>query len=174
MLTTRAARAVVGVAVLFAVGACGTNDADSGTAAGTTPSAAASPTASVSVTASASPTASATSSSAGGAAATTTAGAYLTKAEYEGQMAAREGTKVVLFFHAPWCPNCKATEKSIDADGVPDGLTVVKVDFDSETDLRKEYGITQQHTFVQVDSEGTELAKWTGAKSGAEILEKTV
>jgi thioredoxin 1 len=102
------------------------------------------------------------------------AGAYLTKAEYQSQMAQRAGTKVVYFFHAPWCPTCRATEKAIEEDGIPAGLTLVKVDFDSETDLRKTYGITQQHTFVQVDPDGEELAKWTGTISGADILAKTV
>lgn len=105
---------------------------------------------------------------------TMAAGAYLTKAEYQSQMAQRAGTKVVYFFHASWCPTCRATEKAIDEDGIPAGLTVVKVDFDSETDLRKTYGITQQHTFVQVDEDGDELAKWTGSISGADILAKTV
>ncbi|MGL5849412.1 MAG: thioredoxin family protein [Phycicoccus sp.] len=170
MRTTRATRAVAaavaGVAVVLVVGACGTNDADSGTAAEAPPS--------TSAGAPATPSATATPSGAGGTSSTPKAGAYLTKAEYESQMAAREGTKVVLFFHAPWCPDCRATEKAIDADGVPDGLTVVKVDFDSETDLRKEYGITQQHTFVQVGADGDERAKWTGSESGAAILEKTV
>lgn len=102
------------------------------------------------------------------------AGAYLTKEQYQDQMAAREGTAVVYFFHAPWCPDCRATEEAIDAEGVPAGLTVVKVDFDSETDLRREYGVTQQHTFVQVGPDGEQLAKWTGSRDGAEIKAKTV
>lgn len=105
---------------------------------------------------------------------TMAAGAYLTKAEYQSQMAQRAGTKVVYFFHASWCPTCRATEKAIEEDGIPAGLTLVKVDFDSETDLRKTYGITQQHTFVQVDEDGDELAKWTGTISGADIKAKTV
>ena len=105
--------------------------------------------------------------------AATTAGAYLTLAEYRDRMAERGDTTVVYFFHAPWCPDCKATEESLAADGVPDGLTVVKVDYDSETELRRQYGITQQHTFVQVDPEGAELAVWTGSRSGAEIAAET-
>lgn len=102
------------------------------------------------------------------------AGAYLTKEQYQSQMAAREGTKVVYFFHASWCPTCRATEQAIARDGIPAGLTVVKVDYDSETDLRKEYGVTTQHTFVQVDPAGAELAKWTGSENGADIEAKTV
>ena len=102
------------------------------------------------------------------------AGAYLSKADYAEQAGSRAGTKVVYFFHAPWCPTCRATEKAIGRDGIPAGLTLVKVDFDTENDLRKKYGVTTQHTFVQVDPSGAELAKWTGSIGGAEILAKTV
>jgi thioredoxin 1 len=101
-------------------------------------------------------------------------GAYLTLAEYRTQMAQREGTTVVYFFHAPWCPTCRATEESVSTDGVPTGLTIVKIDYDSETDLRQQYGITQQHTFVQVDPDGNALAKWTGSTTAAEIKAETV
>ena len=102
------------------------------------------------------------------------AGAYLSKADYAEQAGSRAGTKVVYFFHAPWCPTCRATEKAIGRDGIPAGLTLVKVDFDTENDLRKKYGVTTQHTFVQVDPSGDELTKWTGSISGAEILAQTV
>lgn len=101
-------------------------------------------------------------------------GAYLTLAEYQDQMADRAGTTVVYFFHATWCPTCRATDESVTTDGLPDGLTLVKIDFDTETELRQEYGITQQHTFVQVDQDGGELAKWTGSTTGAEIKAETV
>lgn len=105
---------------------------------------------------------------------TMAAGAYLALDDYRAQMASRAGTKVVYFFHASWCPDCRATERSINADGVPAGLTIVKLDYDTETDLRKRYGVTQQHTFVQVDPDGAELGKWTGSRSGADIKAKTV
>lgn len=101
-------------------------------------------------------------------------GSYLTLAEYQSQMASRAGSRVVYFFHASWCPDCRATEKSILADGVPAGLTVVKVDFDRESDLKKQYGVTLQHTFVQVGPDGEQLAKWSGSGSGAAIKAKTV
>ena len=100
-------------------------------------------------------------------------GAYLTLAEYQDAMTQREGTTVVYFFHASWCPSCRATNESLMTEGVPAGLTVVKVDYDSETELRREYGITQQHTFVHVDAGGTALAKWTGSVTGAEIAAET-
>jgi thioredoxin 1 len=107
-------------------------------------------------------------------AATSLPGAYLTLAEFRADPAARAGTRVVYFFHAPWCPTCRATERAIGETGVPDGLTVVKVDFDTETALRQRYGVTQQHTFVQVGPDGAALGTWTGSADGAAILAATV
>ena len=101
------------------------------------------------------------------------AGAYLDQAAYESQMAQRVGTKVVYFFHAPWCPDCRATDAALTSSGVPEGLTVVKVDFDTATELRQKYGVTQQHTFVQVDPEGAAIGMWTGSADGAAILAHT-
>jgi thiol-disulfide isomerase/thioredoxin len=101
-------------------------------------------------------------------------GRYISYADYTKDMAmAAKGAHVVLFFHAPWCPDCKATDASLTSAGVPDGLTVVKVDYDSMTDLKQKYGITQQHTFVQVDAAGMKQSIWTGTTTGADILAKT-
>ncbi len=81
--------------------------------------------------------------------------------------------KVVLFFHAPWCPHCRETDKSLRKDGVPAGLIVVQVDYDSEKKLRKKYGVTVQHTFVQVSANGKQIGKWTGSRTGKDIKRKT-
>ena len=108
-------------------------------------------------------------------AAMTTEGAWVDQADYEADAAAfHESGDVVLFFNASWCPTCQSTVKSLDAEGVPAGLTVVSVDYDAATELKKQYGITVQHTFVQVDEAGTELAKFTGSTSGEDIAEQTV
>ncbi len=134
-------------------------------------------TAETSPAASASATSAATSAAAAApspAASAMPAGAYLAQADYDKDAASRAGTKVVYFFHASWCPDCRATEASLTADGVPAGLTVVKVDYDTATDLRKTYGITQQHTFVQIGPDGAQLAKWTGTKTGEAIKAKTL
>ena len=40
---------------------------------------------------------------------------------------------------------------------------------DTETALRQRYGVTVQHTFVQVDPKGDQLAKWSGSSTGADI-----
>jgi len=65
--------------------------------------------------------------------------------------------RVILFFHADWCPQCVAADGDITASGVPSGITIVKVDYDTNQDLRAEYGVTQQTTFVEVDSDGTKV-----------------
>lgn len=147
-------------ASLLTLAACGTASSSTSTpaAGGTTPS----PSSSVSSSASAS-TAKPTSGA-------MVKGAYLSLADYQKSMEMHSGTKVVYFFHANWCPDCRATEESLTKDGVPDGLTVVKVDYDTATDLKAKYGITQQHTFVLLDKDGMSAKKFTGAKSGAAIL----
>jgi thiol-disulfide isomerase/thioredoxin len=101
-------------------------------------------------------------------------GAWIDQAAYEADAATFHGAgDVVLFFNASWCPTCRATVESLDADGVPAGLTVVSVDYDAATDLRKQYGVTVQHTFVQVDPAGNEVAKFTGAPTGEAIASQT-
>ena len=65
--------------------------------------------------------------------------------------------RVILFFHATWCPQCVSADGDIKASGVPSGITIVKVDYDTNQDLRAEYGVTQQTTFVEVDSSGVKI-----------------
>lgn len=77
----------------------------------------------------------------------------------EGLVASSDGVRL-LFFHAPWCPQCRMIENDIKDQGVPDGVVVLKVDYDSNTELRKKYGVTLQTTFVKVDKDGNELSKF--------------
>lgn len=82
---------------------------------------------------------------------------------------AKAGGHVVLFFHAAWCPTCRAANESLTANAIPDGLLVLKTDYDSSTELKKKYGVTSQHTFVQVDAEGNMIKKWLGSGTATEI-----
>ena len=80
--------------------------------------------------------------------------------EYSEQaVLATNGTKV-LFFHAPWCPQCREMEASINKDGVPSGVTVFKVDYESNQALRTKYGVTLQTTFVKVDDEENKIESY--------------
>jgi thiol-disulfide isomerase/thioredoxin len=45
----------------------------------------------------------------------------------------------VIFFHASWCASCRAAEEGILAGKIPDTLTILKANFDSELELRKKY-----------------------------------
>lgn len=103
-------------------------------------------------------------------------GAYISFAEYQVSKDLYDTSKVVLFFNATWCTTCKKARENLEADlsAIPANLAIVLVDFDSETDLKRRYGITVQHTFVQIDAAGNELAKWSGSLTAQEILENTV
>ena len=74
--------------------------------------------------------------------------------DYSSAVIAETPGEKVLFFHAPWCPQCNAIEKDILAQGVPGNLTIIKVDYDSNQDLRQKYGVTLQTTFVKIDDQG--------------------
>lgn len=78
----------------------------------------------------------------------------------------------VLFFHASWCPTCKAADQEIQqsVDQIPENVVIFKTDYDDEVALKDQYGVTFQHTFVQVDSQGNEVTKWNGG-SFDEIVE---
>lgn len=80
--------------------------------------------------------------------------------------------KVVLFFHASWCPICRAIESEIlrDPTKLPQNVHILKVNYDNEISLRQKYGVTTQHTFVQVDAQGNQIAKWSTATTLAATL----
>lgn len=77
----------------------------------------------------------------------------------EGIIAATPGTKL-LFFHAPWCPQCRALETDIKQRGVPEGVSIIKVDYDSNQALRQKYGVTLQTTVVKVGDNGELVEKF--------------
>lgn len=74
-------------------------------------------------------------------------------------IASTKGTKI-LFFHAPWCPQCKALDSSIRSGKIPDGVTIIKVDYDSSQKLKQKYGVTVQTTLVSVDDSGNLIKKY--------------
>mgnify|MGYP001597709164 CR=1 FL=1 len=79
---------------------------------------------------------------------------------------------VVLFFRASWCPTCRALDADIKANVVPEGVTILDVNYDTEVALKQKYGVTMQHTLVQVDAEGNLIQKWTGSPSLASLVAK--
>lgn len=88
------------------------------------------------------------------------------------KLARADSGDVVLFFRASWCPMCKAIDADIRANisKIPADLTILDVDYDNSSDMKKKYGVTYQHTFVQVDSKGTALKKWNGSPTLAALV----
>lgn len=76
----------------------------------------------------------------------------------------------VLYFYATWCPSCKKANEDFTANPnkIPEDVVVIRTNYNDpdtdqeEKDLAKKYGITYQHTFVQVDLQGKEITKWNG------------
>ena len=90
-----------------------------------------------------------------------------------------EDKRVVLYFYATWCPSCKVANAEFLAppEKIPQDVVVLRVNYnDPDTDadekaLAAKYGITYQHTFVQIDKDGKEITKWNGGGI-AELLTK--
>jgi thioredoxin 1 len=58
---------------------------------------------------------------------------------------------VVIWVHAPWCPVCRAQEKTITqllATPSYKGVTVLKIDFDTQKPLWTKFGATMQSTLI--------------------------
>lgn len=72
--------------------------------------------------------------------------------------------RAVLFFWAPWCSTCSALDDELKekSNELPEDLTILKVNFDTQKDLKRKYQIVQQHTLVQIDKNGNEITKWVG------------
>ena len=95
-------------------------------------------------------------------------GAMMSKGSYEAydpsKLAMADHGKVVLFFRASWCPTCKALDADIKAHlaSLPEGVHILDVDYDNSAALKQKYGVTMQHTLVQVDAKGNLITKWSG------------
>lgn len=87
--------------------------------------------------------------------------------KYEDVNIASLNGDIVLDFSATWCPSCRSFKKDVEASlsDIPSNLTIVLVDYDSNKDLRKKYGVTRQHTFVQIDKQGNQINKWSGGST---------
>lgn len=87
-----------------------------------------------------------------------------------------ENGKVVLFFRAGWCPTCRALDSNIKANlgNIPNSLTILDVDYDNSTALKQKYGVTVQHTFVQVDASGEMIKKWTNSQTLSALVAQVI
>ena len=60
------------------------------------------------------------------------------------------GKPVALLFHADWCPTCRAQEKTLNTMKGEAGLdlTVFVADYDTEKELKRQFGIRSQSTLI--------------------------
>lgn len=84
---------------------------------------------------------------------------------------ARDG-KVVLFFNASWSKTSKQLDKDLRANmtKLPNNLTIMSVDYNKNSVLRKKYEVPFENTFVQVDADGVMVNRWSGSEDVAEIV----
>lgn len=68
-------------------------------------------------------------------------------------------TRRLLFFHASWCPQCRKLDEDIKKTALPSDLTIFKVNYDTENDLRIRYGVTLQTTVISVTADGQPINK---------------
>ena len=94
--------------------------------------------------------------------------------DYDAQAVAQTDGKRILFFHASWCPTCKALDQNIRAGVVPADLTIFKVNYDTEKDLVRKYGITYQHQLVQIDEAGDKLNQWYGSYTVQQLVDELI
>lgn len=74
-------------------------------------------------------------------------------------------TRRILFFHAPWCPQCRALDKELTSNTLPKNLIIYKVDYDTNQALRQKYGVTLQTTFIEVAADGSLKQKFVAYQS---------
>jgi len=99
---------------------------------------------------------------------------YLDYSEKTMKAELEAGQKVVLFFHAKWCPFCVKADKEFNKspNEIPEGVTVLKLNYDTEKAMKEKYGVNYQHTFVQLNKEQNEVTKWVSGD--IELLKKNI
>lgn len=92
------------------------------------------------------------------------------------KLAKAESGDVILFFRASWCPSCIALDTDIKNSlrDIPADVTILEVDYDNSTELKQKYGVTYQHTFVQVNEDGNELKQWSSSPTLESLLEEVI
>lgn len=89
---------------------------------------------------------------------------YMDYSKENFENAINNNKNVVLFFHASWCPDCRAADNMFieNTDDIPNDIVLFKIDYDNSEDLKKQYALTTQHTFVQIDKDMNMITKWIG------------
>jgi methionine-R-sulfoxide reductase len=91
------------------------------------------------------------------------------QAGYEAALKAK--SRILLHFHADWCPTCVRQEKVLNGlarDPLLEGVSVYKVDYDHADELKRTYNVSSQSTLVAIDR-GVEVGRVLGKTSEADL-----
>lgn len=81
------------------------------------------------------------------------------------------GDRILLHFHADWCPTCRAQKSALndlEKEGALNNIRLFTVDYDKETEFEKAMHVTEQATFIAFY--GTvETGRVTGITNEADI-----
>lgn len=77
------------------------------------------------------------------------------------------GKKAMVLFFYSQTPSSKASDELLNAQSrmLKGGVTIYKVDFEGAADLKKQFGITMDNTFVGIAKNGVETLKTAGVNS---------
>jgi thiol-disulfide isomerase/thioredoxin len=91
----------------------------------------------------------------------------------DNQAALQEAGPKVVYFHADWCPTCRALEERVQSTlgQFPDGTKIVKVDYDAETALKNQYGVKVQTSLVVLNAEGEQVGNVLVNPSNEQLIE---
>ncbi len=95
---------------------------------------------------------------------TTTSNTGWSYLDYDASIISSLTGDIVLFFHADRCPTCRQAEKSFLETGIPAWLTILKTNYDQETELKKKYSVLSQTSYVYIKPDGTLIKRrvwWT-------------
>lgn len=87
-------------------------------------------------------------------------------------LANNKNKRRVLFFYANWCPICKPADANFkqNVEKIPVDVVLIRVNYDdsdtdeNEKELAKRYNVSYQHTFVQINSAGKQVAVWNSGQ----------
>lgn len=85
----------------------------------------------------------------------------------------KKGKSVLFFAATRWCQTCSELEKEIieRQSEIPEGVTILKVDYDNDKAMTQRYAVTSQHTLVILDKDGWEVKRWLGGGFDAMLQE---
>jgi hypothetical protein len=103
------------------------------------------------------------------------AGAYIDYASYHSYMSKYDGGAVVLFFDSVSDKASQMLDRDITMheSKIPEGTTIVKVNYGSAARLKQMYNVAAPDTLVKIDVYGNKLKQWDNATTLAGLLKDT-